>query len=198
MTDAVSKRTLIMDAATAVFSQKGFHSSTIEMIAEAAGIGKGTVYLYFSSKEEILRELIFKAMEAQIEEARQAFSAREPVERLMGVLAAGRVFLSENADLVKVIVTQATGVGRSAEFKERMAKFGAEYTGLLIRAFELGQEEGVFRKDLAPDVAGRLLSGLRWGLIMELVGSRTVEVPEELVAEVRRFVMNGIGKEVRS
>lgn len=193
MRDAADKRTLIMDAATAVFSRNGFHSSTIEMIAEAAGIGKGTVYLYFSSKEEILRELVFRAMEAQIEEAREALSALDPVDRLMGVLTAGRVFLRENADLVKVIVTQATGVGRSADFKERMAKFAAEYTGLLIRAFEMGQKEGVFRKDLASDVAGRLLSGLRWGLTMELVSSQAVDVPEELVAEVRRFVMNGIG-----
>lgn len=187
-----------MDAATAVFSRKGFHSSTIDMIAEAAGIGKGTVYLYFSSKEEILRELVFRAMEAQIEEAREALAARDPVDRLMGVLAAGRVFLRENADLVRVIVTQAIGVGRSPEFKKRMAEFTAEYTRLLIKAFEMGQKEGVFRKDLAPEVAGRILSGLRWGLTMELVGSQAVEVPEELIYEVRRFVMDGIGEEAGS
>src|SRR5438128_7501869 len=43
----------ILEAARRVFAEKGFHEATVEGIAEAAGVAKGTVYLYYSSKREV-------------------------------------------------------------------------------------------------------------------------------------------------
>lgn len=52
------KRTLIMDSALELFKKKGYTNTRIIDIADNAGIGKGTVYAYFASKEELLIELI--------------------------------------------------------------------------------------------------------------------------------------------
>lgn len=56
------KREQILSAALDIFSEKGFHKAKIEDIASTAGIGKGTVYEYFRSKEELFRELIIEGM----------------------------------------------------------------------------------------------------------------------------------------
>ena len=48
------KRHRILEAATAVFAETGFHSSRVQDIAEQADVAKGTIYLYFRNKEDIL------------------------------------------------------------------------------------------------------------------------------------------------
>ena len=47
----------IIQAAVKIFSQKGFHKSTMDEIAKEVGVSKGTLYTYFKSKEEILKEI---------------------------------------------------------------------------------------------------------------------------------------------
>ena len=47
------KRRAILDAAMGVFSRKGYHAASIQEIAEEAGVAKGSVYLYFKSKDEL-------------------------------------------------------------------------------------------------------------------------------------------------
>jgi TetR/AcrR family fatty acid metabolism transcriptional regulator len=51
---AAARRKQILDAATQVFAEKGFHRATIKDIARVAGIGDGTIYTYFASKDEVL------------------------------------------------------------------------------------------------------------------------------------------------
>lgn len=55
---SVGKRELILDTALDLFVQKGYLDTKIIDIANAAGIGKGTIYEYFSSKEELFAELL--------------------------------------------------------------------------------------------------------------------------------------------
>lgn len=54
----VSKRQLIIQAAAEIFSSRGYHTAKIEEIAQQAGIGKGTVYEYFQSKEQLFRDTV--------------------------------------------------------------------------------------------------------------------------------------------
>src|SRR5579872_3078072 len=49
-----ARRKQILDAATRVFAEKGFHRATIKEIAGKAGIADGTIYTYFPSKDEVL------------------------------------------------------------------------------------------------------------------------------------------------
>ncbi|MFM8439647.1 MAG: TetR/AcrR family transcriptional regulator, partial [Candidatus Kapaibacterium sp.] len=48
-----AKRDLLVRAAVTVFSQKGFHAAKMQEIADAAGVGKGTMYEYFDTKDEL-------------------------------------------------------------------------------------------------------------------------------------------------
>jgi AcrR family transcriptional regulator len=49
-----ARRNQILDAATQVFAEKGFHRATVRAVAQAAGVADGTIYTYFASKDELL------------------------------------------------------------------------------------------------------------------------------------------------
>ena len=56
--DKEEKKRLIVNAALQVIKEKGFTDATVEEIASVAKIGKGTVYEYFKTKEEIVQKLV--------------------------------------------------------------------------------------------------------------------------------------------
>jgi AcrR family transcriptional regulator len=66
-----ARRKQILDAATQVFAEKGFHRATIKEIARVAGIADGTIYTYFSSKDEVLLAVLDRLNETT--ERRQQF-----------------------------------------------------------------------------------------------------------------------------
>ncbi|MCX8126819.1 MAG: TetR/AcrR family transcriptional regulator, partial [Dehalococcoidia bacterium] len=53
--DVKDKRATIIEAALLTFAERGFHATSLEDVAEAAGVTKGTVYWYFKQKEDLLR-----------------------------------------------------------------------------------------------------------------------------------------------
>src|SRR4029079_12909788 len=59
----------ILDAALAVFGESGFARAKIEDVARIAGVSKGTVYLYFDSKEALFREMVRAKVVAVLAEA---------------------------------------------------------------------------------------------------------------------------------
>lgn len=82
-TAKAGKREAILASAFEVFHQKGFYQAKIEEIAQRAGVGKGTVYLYFSSKEHLLREMLKEVVHHYLSMLRQRMAAAPtPRERL--------------------------------------------------------------------------------------------------------------------
>lgn len=63
----------IIEAALAVFGERGLAASRLDDIAKRAGLSKGTIYLYFPNKEELFREVIHTTVISKIEEREQAF-----------------------------------------------------------------------------------------------------------------------------
>ncbi len=59
-----ARRKQILDAATQVFAEKGFHRATIKDISRAAGIADGTIYTYFTSKTEVLLGILNRLNES--------------------------------------------------------------------------------------------------------------------------------------
>jgi AcrR family transcriptional regulator len=65
------KRSKIIRAAADLFSEKDFHDATVEEVADLAGVGKGTVYLYFPSKENLFVEVIKNGVLQLVDEVEQ-------------------------------------------------------------------------------------------------------------------------------
>lgn len=88
----------ILEAALAVFTEKGFAKARMEDIAEAAGVTKGTIYLYFAHKEAVLEGLIQDAIGTRIDvvEAALAGSALPASELIRLVMAVPAEILSSD------------------------------------------------------------------------------------------------------
>lgn len=73
------KRTTILNAATLLFSEKGFHATSIQEVADRSHVSKGTIYTYFSSKEDLLLSIFEFFQENIRNHLEQAFSSNLPV-----------------------------------------------------------------------------------------------------------------------
>lgn len=58
-----SKKALIIENALELFANNGFHNTSINMIASRVGISKGLIYNYFNSKEDLIKEIVFKGID---------------------------------------------------------------------------------------------------------------------------------------
>ena len=112
------KRLRLVTAATAFFAKKGYASTRVAEIAERAGVGKGTVYEYFSSKEELLFA-VFESINADISsrmnDALAAGGSSE--EQLQNLLRLGAEVISEQVDLQPVIL-DFWAASRGKDFEE--------------------------------------------------------------------------------
>lgn len=155
----------ILDAAMAVYTDVGFHAATISAIAKQSGLGKGTLYLYFDSKEALtvaLVERIFAGMET-------SFIADEPQNTLAEFLDHLRATMDipkEHASFVRVFFEVFGPSFASDEFVERIAGFfdrlGKSYAEQISRLQDLGEID----QAIDASVAGRALAGLVDGMIL--------------------------------
>lgn len=67
-TATIDKRAAILDAALALFEERTFHGTAMPLVAERAGVGAGTIYRYFASKEALVNEL-FRTWKTALAEA---------------------------------------------------------------------------------------------------------------------------------
>jgi AcrR family transcriptional regulator len=80
MTDQSVRKNQIMEKAKALFAEKGYHPVTVDEVAEACGVAKGTVYLYFESKAELFIEIFVEAHRVIIEKMREIIALRKGFE----------------------------------------------------------------------------------------------------------------------
>lgn len=111
-------RSRILRAALDEFSEKGFHASTIDSIAERAGIAKGTVYRYFNTKEGLFNALKEDTITEFVELARQDLSREEDILKIIeSVIKMYLSFFEKNSAFFKVIIQEHRDFGR--DFSEK-------------------------------------------------------------------------------
>jgi AcrR family transcriptional regulator len=113
----------ILEAAQKVFADKGFHDATVDDIAAAAGVAKGTVYLYYRSKQDVylaaLKFGIGQMYGALVDEINKVETTEE---KLRALFAAKLAYFDENRDFFKIYYSELgripTHPGAIDEFKE--------------------------------------------------------------------------------
>jgi len=147
----------ILDAALAVFAQKGFAATKLDDIAAKAGITKGTIYLYFDSKQALFEALARQSVGAQIEQvtAQLANFPGTSAELLRFVLSTmGRFAMtSDRVVLPRLVLAEAANFPQLAEFWRR--EIIERGIGLMSGIIRRGIERGEFRK-IEPAHAARL------------------------------------------
>ncbi len=128
----------ILDAAVAVFAEKGFFTSRIADIADRADVADGTVYLYFKNKEEILTTAINTAFDAFMSLARTELKKlADPAERLRRLAFLHLDALGSNRNLAVVFQME---LRQSTRFLSEFSHHHMiEYLGLVREAITDGQ-----------------------------------------------------------
>ena len=97
----------ILEAARSVFATKGFNDATVDDIANAAGVAKGTVYLYYRSKRDIYFSALkfgIQQMYAVLDEQLKAESTTEG--KLRALIAVKLAYFDENQDFFKIYYSE--------------------------------------------------------------------------------------------
>lgn len=148
------RRAEILDAARKVFAARGYHEMTVDEIAQAAGIAKGTIYLYFRSKHEIYWALIEKVVAMLHEQVREELSQPGAIEdRLRRFVATKMAYFERHHDLLRLYYNEVNSTARRpARSQEQFDRLYLEQVHLLQSALDEALSRGVLR-EMRSDLA---------------------------------------------
>lgn len=146
------RRQSILQAAREVFFENGFHQATVEAVAERAEVSKGTVYLYFESKETILAHLLLEGLRKLVDELEEAYATMDPLpadERLRRLGRAYFRFFQREPRYFHFLTAMDRGRFREVVAPvvyQKALETSMEGLDWVVRAVEQGIEEGTFRE----------------------------------------------------
>ena len=148
----------IVDAAIRVFARKGYWSSRVSDIAREAGIAAGTIYLYFTTKEEILTTLFRQKMGEFVAAVwRDIAGERDAVAKIRRLVYLHFEILEQHRDLAEVVQVELRQGQKF--FRGPATQEIAAYFALIAAVLEEGVATGLFRHDLPVKLAARMLFG---------------------------------------
>jgi len=193
------KRPLILQAAIEVFAEQGFASVTVAEIADRAGIGKGTVYEYFSSKDELLfavfewmNDKIFERICSLLDEGG---STRERLQRLLNL---GAQITREQVEMQAVVLdfwSASRGTKSEEPYNQACLTTFRAYRRLIADVIREGQTAGELRAAVDPEAVAVMLVAAMDGLGIQIFFDREID-PDKTVGGFGEVLLAGL--EVRS
>lgn len=152
--DAVRNRERIVQAARAAFAERGLQTQ-MEDVARRAGVGVGTLYRHFPTKDALVRALIIDKMERQADAVKARLEAdADPWETFAGSLLHGAEQQLGDRALAQVLAQQPQSTWRSA------AEEDTQLASRMAEALERAQRAGVVRPDARPEDIPLVMCGL--------------------------------------
>jgi len=160
----------IIDASIKLFLAKGFVGATTKELTDAAGVAKGTLYWYFSGKDQILDEVLERFSHELYDQAFEKVEKTEGsfVVKFKALYRFITEFAREKKELLLVsstVLGEIAGTGSNAERKMRHIQMKAHdsFKALL----DLGQKEGAVRKDLDTNIQAHIILANLVGMHLE-------------------------------
>lgn len=189
-------RKRIVDCATELFEKKGFDNVTMEQIAEAADVARGTLYNYFPVREAILGQLVQAfAQDSRSEVERIIRSSPDTRSRLVALLRHHARWSEKRKDLMERYISHRMSVPlRSVRSRDARSGFDDH----MIRILGLGQEAGEIRRDLAASIlSGYLTSVYMWTYYGWLKESDAMDLDRAVERAVDLFLYGSAAKKQR-
>jgi TetR/AcrR family fatty acid metabolism transcriptional regulator len=181
----------ILDAAVEVIAERGYFKSPVSEIAKRAGVADGTVYLYFKSKDDVLRTAIDATFAKFYKQIADAFQTIEgPRERLEYIALVHLESYQVNRSMAVLMQTE---MRQSAKF---IAEFShhhlVKYIQTVREVVRRGQEEGIFRRDVSDGVVAHCMFGTIDELLSSAMFTGRVYDAKDTAAQVMDVLLNGI------
>jgi AcrR family transcriptional regulator len=189
MREATRQR--ILREAAREFARLGFEQANINVIAEQAGIGKGTIYLYFQNKRELFREMLRSIAQVHLSTVRTALAPhgtlQERLERLFRAFARLAV---EDSDSFNVSMSALYGVNRA--FQEEATRLLRDYLTVIALVLVDSQARGEIQLVDSEATALQVLSLTKSYVLSARVLDWSEEAIEKRAALIARQVVAGI------
>jgi AcrR family transcriptional regulator len=184
---AARRRVQLLDIALELFAEKGYHQTSMNEIAEAAGVTKPVLYQHFESKEELYLELL-REVSAQVQDAvlkgtAEAAGPREQVE--LGFRAFFR-FVGDKPARFGILFAEATR--REPEFRQEVARFERAISATIAELIVVEGFDADHRQLLAYGIVGMAeVTCRQW-----IEGGIEIFEPDALSAQVAAMAWTGL------
>ncbi|WP_205695470.1 TetR/AcrR family transcriptional regulator [Conexibacter sp. SYSU D00693] len=189
----------ILDAARALFVERGVQRTTVDEIAEAADVSVGSVYFHFGSKEALSLALVEQALEVNAAYMAAAEPSDSPLQRVLNAGDAYLRFYLERPDMFRLVALRVAEPEASPELEEvaeRIAGRVERLVGAVAADVEAAIAAGEIADDVPPEEAMTFLWGSWNGVIALSLRQDRLRLPPERLAETlalgRRLVLHGL------
>jgi AcrR family transcriptional regulator len=140
-------RSAIMEAAVHLFSENGFERTSIQQLAQAAGIGKGTIYSYFQTKTEIFHAFCEDELDFIRSELLTKTDPESPlIEQLMVLYMGEFSLISRNKEFGRLMMQQMVFPVETEHVKTR--DIDDRWLALIFSIYKRAQERNELRRDI--------------------------------------------------
>ncbi len=156
------RREEILAIATRIFADKGYASTTVREIADAAGILSGSLYHHFDSKESMLDEVMRAFLDGAVDRYRRTVTkGGDPLGVLRALVHDGFAALGSNPAALVVMINEFNLLVQSPRFAY-LREGASETERLWAGVIEEGMRTGVFRSDIDPRMIYRFMRDTIW------------------------------------
>ena len=157
-----SRRDELLELAAVMFAERGLRATTVRDIADSAGILSGSLYHHFSSKEEMVDELLRGFLDWLFERYQQIVATEpNPLERLKGLFLASFEAIEHRHAQVVIYQDEAKRLSSHERFSY-VDERNKEQRKMWVDVLNQGIEEGHFRPDIDVDLVYRFIRDTTW------------------------------------
>jgi AcrR family transcriptional regulator len=186
----------ILEATRRVISSYGFEGITLERVAEEAGISKGTIYLYFENKEELLISTIEYGLDRLIERLEKCIDEEVDIlKKVKNIISTKLSYIESHREFVRAFIAEMYGqILVSDEDKVMRIKNKRDYLyKILTDVIKSGIDSGIFR-NIDPYKGAFSLVELIKGIGIKRVVDRSEENIDNDITFIMDIFLQGIAK----
>lgn len=186
--------TKIIQAALELFVRKGYHGTSIQDITEKVGLTKGALYAHFRSKGDLLLRIIEEFKSRFIGGMIAELETKEgtALDRIHRVITFNSRFALENQHLCVFLTFLTTELNADVDFEPALKATYLEYRRVISDIIRMGIRQGLFKKELDPNIAALTFMALHDGVLHQWVLNRNHVDGEKYVRTFREIFLYGL------
>lgn len=184
--ESCRKKEAVFQAAQACFGERGYKATTTDMIANKAGVSKGTVFTFYSKKLALFEAVVEHSLSKITANAELALAKlTEPDERLRTTFLSGYFQCRDDICTLNHFRTETR-----AEIASVFKDYGDIWTQLFQAAIQAGIDQGLYRNDIPIATSAMVVFELHKALISKVFDENNANAvnPEEMQAAIQLFI----------